>query len=88
MPSKINGYRIRFRHKKTKQVNAAPEAQGPIFSQQGTVASFLLLGNPYILESGVQRLEKQLHRSGYGSNQNPEQSYHKTKIIDLCIILF
>jgi len=44
----------------------APEAQGPIFSQQGTVAAFLLPDNPYTLCCGVQQLEKQLHWSGPG----------------------
>jgi len=38
-----------------------PAAQGPISFQQGTVASILLLDNPYSLESVVQQLKKQLH---------------------------
>jgi len=43
-----------------------PEDQGPISFQQGTVASILLLDNPYSLESVVQQLKKQLHWSAFG----------------------
>lgn len=43
-----------------------PEAQAPISFQRGTVASILLLDNPYSLESVVQQLKKQLHWNAFG----------------------
>lgn len=45
---------------------SVPEAQEPIFFQQVTVVSILLLDNPYSPENDAQQLKKQLHWGAFG----------------------